>query len=151
MSIPANIITDGTGRVSVPITTVKAGEYTVKARVTDGSHRIESDVVKVIFVPDLATAKFTMEVSKPQIVADGKESSAVNIQLVDANNNIFAGNVALSVSPSSGASLASKLLQLDASGRAKRSLQRRKRGSIRLRLHMSRMERELPPANVLMR
>ncbi|EPP4621244.1 inverse autotransporter beta domain-containing protein [Escherichia albertii] len=119
LSIPANIITDGTGRVSVPITTVKAGEYTVKARVTDGSHRIESDVVKVTFVPDLATAKFTMEVSKPQIVADGKESSAVNIQLVDANNNIFAGNVALSVSPSSGASLASKLLQLDASGRAK--------------------------------
>ncbi|WP_250559983.1 Ig-like domain-containing protein, partial [Escherichia coli] len=49
LSVPTNIVTDSTGHVSVPLTTVKAGEYTVTARVTDGSHSVESGSVKLTF------------------------------------------------------------------------------------------------------
>ena len=64
LSVPTNIVTDSTGHVSVPLTTVKAGEYTVTARVTDGSHSVESGSVKLTFVPDVASAELTMSVSK---------------------------------------------------------------------------------------
>lgn len=53
LSIPTNIVTDSTGHVSVPLTTVKAGEYTVTARVTDGSHSVESGSVKLTLCPML--------------------------------------------------------------------------------------------------
>ncbi|CAD5559763.1 TPA: attachment protein [Escherichia coli] len=118
LSIPTNIVTDSTGHVSVPLTTVKAGEYTVTARVTDGSHSVESGSVKLTFVPDVASAELTMSVSKQEIVADGSENATVNIQLVDANNNAFTGEVDLTITPSTGASLTSSNLQLDAHGQA---------------------------------
>ncbi|KXL38603.1 adhesin [Escherichia coli] len=118
LSVPTNIVTDSTGHVSVPLTTVKAGEYTVTARVTDGSHRVESGSVKLTFVPDVASAELTMSVSKQEIVADGSENATVNIQLVDANNNAFTGEVDLTITPSTGASLTSSNLQLDAHGQA---------------------------------
>ncbi|MBS8584688.1 inverse autotransporter beta domain-containing protein [Escherichia coli] len=118
LSIPTNIVTDSTGHVSVPLTTVKAGEYTVAARVTDGSHSVESGSVKLTFVPDVASAELTMSVSKQEIVADGSENATVNIQLVDANNNAFTGEVDLTITPSTGASLTSSNLQLDAHGQA---------------------------------
>ena len=118
LSVPTNIVTDSTGHVSVPLTTVRAGEYTVAARVTDGSHSVESGSVKLTFVPDAASAELTMSTSKQQIVADGSESATVNIQLVDANNNAFTGDVDLTVTPSTGASLTSSKLQLDAHGQA---------------------------------
>ncbi|MBB7245758.1 inverse autotransporter beta domain-containing protein [Escherichia coli] len=118
LSVPTNIVTDSTGHVSVPLTTVKAGEYTVTARVTDGSHSVESGSVKLTFVPDVASAEFTMSVSKQEIVADGSENATVNIQLVDANNNAFTGEVDLTITPSTGASLTSSNLQLDAHGQA---------------------------------
>ncbi len=118
LSVPTNIVTDSTGHVSVPLTTVKAGEYTVTARVTDGSHSVESGSVKLTFVPDVASAELTMSVSKQEIVADGSENSTVNIQLVDANNNAFTGEVDLTITPSTGASLTSSNLQLDAHGQA---------------------------------
>ncbi|HHU4670381.1 TPA: inverse autotransporter beta domain-containing protein, partial [Escherichia coli] len=118
LSVPTNIVTDSTGHVSVPLTTVKAGEYTVTARVTDGSHSVESGSVKLTFVPDVASAELTMSVSKQEIVADGSENATVNIQLVDANNNAFTGEVDLTITPSTGASLTSSNLQLDAHGQA---------------------------------
>ncbi|MDZ6641117.1 attachment protein [Escherichia coli] len=118
LSVPTNIVTDSTGHVSVPLTTVRAGEYTVAARVTDGSHSVESGSVKLTFVPDAASAELTMSTSKQQIVADGSESATVDIQLVDANNNAFTGDVDLTVTPSTGASLTSSKLQLDAHGQA---------------------------------
>ncbi len=118
LSVPTNIVTDSTGHVSVPLTTVRAGEYTVAARVTDGSHSVESGSVKLTFVPDVASAELTMSTSKQQIVADGSESATVDIQLVDANNNAFTGDVDLTVTPSTGASLTSSKLQLDAHGQA---------------------------------
>ncbi|ENB2960343.1 inverse autotransporter beta domain-containing protein [Escherichia coli] len=118
LSVPTNIVTDSTGHVSVPLTTVKAGEYTVTARVTDGSHSVESGSVKLTFVPDVASAELTMSVSKQEIVADGCENATVNIQLVDANNNAFTGEVDLTITPSTGASLTSSNLQLDAHGQA---------------------------------
>ncbi|HFU4997693.1 TPA: inverse autotransporter beta domain-containing protein [Escherichia coli] len=118
LSVPTNIVTDSTGHVSVPLTTVKAGEYTVAARVTDGSHSVESGSVKLTFVPDVASAELTMSVSKQEIVADGSENATVNIQLVDANNNAFTGEVDLTITPSTGASLTSSNLQLDAHGQA---------------------------------
>ncbi len=118
LSVPTNIVTDSTGHVSVPVTTVKAGEYTVTARVTDGSNSVESGSVKLTFVPDIASAELTMNVSKQQIVADGSESATVDIQLVDANNNAFTGDVNLTITPSAGASLTSSKLQLDAYGKA---------------------------------
>ncbi|EFH3341820.1 inverse autotransporter beta domain-containing protein [Escherichia coli] len=118
LSIPTNIVTDSTGHVSVPLTTVKAGEYTVTARVTDGSHSVESGSVKLTFVPDVASAELTMSVSKQEIVADGSENATVNIQLIDANNNAFTGEVDLTITPSTGASLTSSNLQLDAHGQA---------------------------------
>ncbi len=118
LSVPTNIVTDSTGHVSVPLTTVKAGEYTVTARVTDGSHSVESGSVKLTFVPDVASAELNMSVSKQEIVADGSENATVNIQLVDANNNAFTGEVDLTITPSTGASLTSSNLQLDAHGQA---------------------------------
>lgn len=118
LSVPTNIVTNSTGHVSVPLTTVKAGEYTVTARVTDGSHSVESGSVKLTFVPDVASAELTMSVSKQEIVADGSENATVNIQLVDANNNAFTGEVDLTITPSTGASLTSSNLQLDAHGQA---------------------------------
>jgi len=118
LSVPTNIVTDSTGHVSVPVTTVKAGEYTVTARVTDGSNSVESGSVKLTFVPDIASAELTMSVSKQQIVADSSESATVDIQLVDANNNAFTGDVNLTITPSTGASLTSSKLQLDAYGKA---------------------------------
>ncbi len=118
LSVPTNIVTDSTGHVSVPLTTLRAGEYTVAARVTDGSHSVESGSVKLTFVPDAASAELTMSTSKQQIVADGSESATVDIQLVDANNNAFTGDVDLTVTPSTGASLTSSKLQLDAHGQA---------------------------------
>ncbi|EFB3477253.1 adhesin [Escherichia coli] len=118
LSVPTNIVTDSTGHVSVPVTTVKAGEYTVTARVTDGSNSVESGSVKLTFVPDIASAELTMNVSKQQIVADSSESATVDIQLVDANNNAFTGDVNLTITPSAGASLTSSKLQLDAYGKA---------------------------------
>ena len=118
LSVPTNIVTDSTGHISVPLTTVRAGEYTVAARVTDGSHSVESGSVKLTFVPDAASAELTMSTSKQQIVADGSESATVDIQLVDANNNAFTGDVDLTVTPSTGASLTSSKLQLDAHGQA---------------------------------
>ncbi|EPO9242162.1 inverse autotransporter beta domain-containing protein [Escherichia coli] len=118
LSVPTNIVTDSTGHVSVPLTTVKAGEYTVTARVTDGSHSVESGSVKLTFVPDVASAELTMSVSKQEIVADGSENATVNIQSVDANNNAFTGEVDLTITPSTGASLTSSNLQLDAHGQA---------------------------------
>ena len=118
LSVPTNIVTDSTGHVSVPLTTVKAGEYTVTARVTDGSHSVESGSVKLTFVSDVASAELTMSVSKQEIVADGSENATVNIQLVDANNNAFTGEVDLTITPSTGASLTSSNLQLDAHGQA---------------------------------
>ncbi|HCU1661579.1 TPA: inverse autotransporter beta domain-containing protein [Escherichia coli] len=118
LSVPTNIVTDSTGHVSVPLTTVKAGEYTVTARVTDGSHSVESGSVKLTFVPYVASAELTMSVSKQEIVADGSENATVNIQLVDANNNAFTGEVDLTITPSTGASLTSSNLQLDAHGQA---------------------------------
>ncbi len=118
LSVPTNIVTDSTGHVSVPLTTVKAGEYTVTARVTDGSHSVESGSVKLTFVPDVASAELTMSVSKQEIVADGSENATVNIQLVDANNNAFTGEVDSTITPSTGASLTSSNLQLDAHGQA---------------------------------
>ena len=118
LSVPTNIVTDSTGHVSVPLTTVKAGEYTVTARVTDGSHSVESGSVKLTFVPDVASAELTMSVSKQEIVADGSENATVNIQLVDANNNAFTGEGDLTITPSTGASLTSSNLQLDAHGQA---------------------------------
>lgn len=118
LSVPTNIVTDSTGHVSVPLTTVKAGEYTVTARVTNGSHSVESGSVKLTFVPDVASAELTMSVSKQEIVADGSENATVNIQLVDANNNAFTGEVDLTITPSTGASLTSSNLQLDAHGQA---------------------------------
>lgn len=118
LSVPTNIVTDSTGHVSVPLTTVKAGEYTVTARVTDGSHSVESGSVKLTFVPDVASAELTMSISKQEIVADGSENATVNIQLVDANNNAFTGEVDLTIIPSTGASLTSSNLQLDAHGQA---------------------------------
>lgn len=118
LSVPTNIVTDSTGHVSVPLTTVKAGEYTVTARVTDGSHSVESGSVKLTFVPDVASAELTMSVSKQEIVADGSENATVNIQLVDANNNAFTDEVDLTITPSTGASLTSSNLQLDAHGQA---------------------------------
>ncbi|EHC2237054.1 inverse autotransporter beta domain-containing protein [Escherichia coli] len=118
LSVPTNIVTDSTGHVSVPLITVKAGEYTVTARVTDGSHSVESGSVKLTFVPDVASAELTMSVSKQEIVADGSENATVNIQLVDANNNAFTGEVDLTITPSTGASLTSSNLQLDAHGQA---------------------------------
>ncbi|HHH9934853.1 TPA: inverse autotransporter beta domain-containing protein [Escherichia coli] len=118
LSVPTNIVTDSTGHVSVLLTTVRAGEYTVAARVTDGSHSVESGSVKLTFVPDAASAELTMSTSKQQIVADGSESATVDIQLVDANNNAFTGDVDLTVTPSTGASLTSSKLQLDAHGQA---------------------------------
>ncbi|EJZ0454369.1 inverse autotransporter beta domain-containing protein [Escherichia coli] len=118
LSVPTNIVTDSTGHVSVPLTTVKAGEYTVTARVADGSHSVESGSVKLTFVPDVASAELTMSVSKQEIVADGSENATVNIQLVDANNNAFTGEVDLTITPSTGASLTSSNLQLDAHGQA---------------------------------
>ncbi|MDW6992061.1 inverse autotransporter beta domain-containing protein [Escherichia coli] len=118
LSVPTNIVTDSTGHVSVPLTTVKAGEYTVTARVTDGFHSVESGSVKLTFVPDVASAELTMSVSKQEIVADGSENATVNIQLVDANNNAFTGEVDLTITPSTGASLTSSNLQLDAHGQA---------------------------------
>lgn len=118
LSVPTNIVTDSTGHVSVPLTTVKAGEYTVTARVTDGSHSVESGSVKLTFVPDVASAELTMSVSKQEIVADGSENATANIQLVDANNNAFTGEVDLTITPSTGASLTSSNLQLDAHGQA---------------------------------
>ncbi|HHU8148714.1 TPA: inverse autotransporter beta domain-containing protein, partial [Escherichia coli] len=118
LSVPTNFVTDSTGHVSVPLTTVKAGEYTVTARVTDGSHSVESGSVKLTFVPDVASAELTMSVSKQEIVADGSENATVNIQLVDANNNAFTGEVDLTITPSTGASLTSSNLQLDAHGQA---------------------------------
>ncbi len=118
LSVPTNIVTDSTGHVSVPVTTVKAGEYTVTARVTDGSNSVESGSVKLTFVPDIASAELTMSVSKQQIVADSSESATVDIQLVDANNNAFTGDVNLTITPSMGASLTSSKLQLDAYGKA---------------------------------
>ncbi|HAN7561096.1 TPA: attachment protein, partial [Escherichia coli] len=118
LSVPTNIVTDSTGHVSVPLTTVKAGEYTVTARVTDGSHSVESGSVKLTFVPDVASAELTTSVSKQEIVADGSENATVNIQLVDANNNAFTGEVDLTITPSTGASLTSSNLQLDAHGQA---------------------------------
>ncbi|MGU4808352.1 inverse autotransporter beta domain-containing protein [Escherichia coli] len=118
LSVPTNIVTDSTGHVSVPLTTVKAGEYTVTARVTDGSHSVESGSVKLTFVPDVDSAELNMSVSKQEIVADGSENATVNIQLVDANNNAFTGEVDLTITPSTGASLTSSNLQLDAHGQA---------------------------------
>ncbi|EEV9322147.1 TPA: inverse autotransporter beta-barrel domain-containing protein [Escherichia coli] len=118
LSVPTNIVTDSTGHVSVPVTTVRAGEYTVTARVTDGSNSVESGSVKLTFVPDIASAELTMSVSKQQIVADSSESATVDIQLVDANNNAFTGDVNLTITPSTGASLTSSKLQLDAYGKA---------------------------------
>lgn len=118
LSVPANIITDAAGRVSVPLTTVKAGEYTVTARVTDGSNSVESGSVKLTFVPDAASAELTIGASKQQIVADGHENATVDIQMLDANNNAFAGDVNLTITPSTGASLTSSKLQLDARGQA---------------------------------
>ena len=118
LSVPTNIVTDSTGHVSVPLTTVKAGEYTVTARVTDGSHSVESGSVKLTFVPDVASAELNMSVSKQESVADGSENATVNIQLVDANNNAFTGEVDLTITPSTGASLTSSNLQLDAHGQA---------------------------------
>ncbi|HCL9276365.1 TPA: Ig-like domain-containing protein, partial [Escherichia coli] len=118
LSVPTNIVTDSTGHVSVPVTTVKAGEYTVTARVTDGSNSVESGSVKLTFVPDIASAELTMSVSKQQIVADSSESATVDIQLLDANNNAFTGDVNLTITPSTGASLTSSKLQLDAYGKA---------------------------------
>ncbi|EOT4641051.1 inverse autotransporter beta domain-containing protein [Escherichia coli] len=118
LSVPTNIVTDSTGHVSVPVTTVRAGEYTVTARVTDGSNSVESGSVKLTFVPDIASAELTMSVSKQQIVADSSESATVDIQLVDANNNTFTGDVNLTITPSTGASLTSSKLQLDAYGKA---------------------------------
>ena len=118
LSVPTNIVTDSTGHVSVPLTTVKAGEYTVTARVTDGSHSVESGSVKLTFVPDVASAELNMSVSKQEIVADGSENATVNIQLVDANNNAFTGEVDLTITPSTGASLTRSNLQLDAHGQA---------------------------------
>ncbi|EEZ5629152.1 attachment protein, partial [Escherichia coli O25] len=118
LSVPTNIVTDSTGHVSVPLTTVKAGEYTVTARVTDGSHSVESGSVKLTFVPDVASAELNMSVSKQEIVADGSENATVNIQLVDANNNAFTGEVDLTITPSTGVSLTSSNLQLDAHGQA---------------------------------
>ncbi|EEZ5709534.1 attachment protein [Escherichia coli O25] len=118
LSVPTNIVTDSTGHVSVPLTTVKAGEYTVTARVTDGSHSVESGSVKLTFVPDVASAELNMSVSKQEVVADGSENATVNIQLVDANNNAFTGEVDLTITPSTGASLTSSNLQLDAHGQA---------------------------------
>ncbi|MBA1848402.1 adhesin, partial [Escherichia coli] len=84
--------------------------------VTDGSHSVESGSVKLTFVPDVASAELTMSVSKQEIVADGSENATVNIQLVDANNNAFTGEVDLTITPSTGASLTSSNLQLDAHG-----------------------------------
>ncbi len=118
LSVPTNIVTDSTGHVSVPLTTVKAGDYTATARVTDGSHSVESGSVKLTFVPDVASAELNMSVSKQEIVADGSENATVNIQLVDANNNAFTGEVDLTITPSTGASLTSSNLQLDAHGQA---------------------------------
>ncbi|HDB9588035.1 TPA: inverse autotransporter beta domain-containing protein [Escherichia coli] len=118
LSVPTNIVTDSTGHVSVPLTTVKAGEYTVTARVTDGSHSVESGSVKLIFVPDFTSAKLTVGLSKQEIVADGNDSATVDLQLVDANNNAFTGEVSLSVTPSGG-KLTNNTLALDGMGRAK--------------------------------
>lgn len=118
LSVPENIITDESGRVSVPLTSVKAGEYVVRARVSDGSHGVESGSVTLTFVPDTASAQLTVGLSKQEIVADGSDSATVDIQLVDANNNAFAGDVNLMITPSTGALLTSDKLQLDAHGQA---------------------------------
>lgn len=69
-------------------------------------------------MPDVASAELNMSVSKQEIVADGSENATVNIQLVDANNNAFTGEVDLTITPSTGASMTSSNLQLDAHGQA---------------------------------
>ncbi len=69
-------------------------------------------------------------------MADGSENATVNIQLVDANNNAFTGEVDLTITLSTGASLTSSNLQLDAHGQQQRSSLHRNQASTQFRPSM---------------
>lgn len=115
---PEKITTNKDGYATVTLTTVKAGHYTVNARVTDGQHSVESSSVDLEFVPDINSAVLNLTAPSESIVANASAAHEIQVQVVDGENNPFSGDVHLTSSPTSGLKLGQSELTLDEKGMA---------------------------------
>ncbi|RVR63718.1 attachment protein, partial [Citrobacter freundii] len=115
---PDKITTNKEGYATVTLTTVKAGHYTVNARVTDGQHSVESSSVDLEFVPDINSAVLNLAAPAESIVANASATHEIQVQVVDGENNPFSGNVHLTSTPASGLKLGQSELTLDEKGMA---------------------------------
>ncbi|MEG1124407.1 MAG: inverse autotransporter beta domain-containing protein [Citrobacter sp.] len=115
---PDKITTNKDGYATVTLTTVKAGNYTVKAMATDGQQSIESSSVELGFVPDINSAVLNLTAPAESIAANASAKHEIQVQVVDGENNPFSGDVRLTSEPASGLKLDQSELTLDEKGMA---------------------------------
>ncbi|WP_213133290.1 inverse autotransporter beta domain-containing protein [Citrobacter sp. FP75] len=130
---PDKIITNKDGYATVTLTTVKAGNYTVKARATDGQHSIESSGVELGFVPDINSAVVNLTAPEESIVANASVAHAIQVRVVDGQNNPFSGDVRLTSEPTRGLKLEQSVLTLDEKGMASTTFIASEAGNYQLR------------------
>lgn len=130
---PDKITTDKEGYATVTLTTVKAGNYTVKARATDGEHNIESSTIELGFVPDITSAVVNLTAPTESIVANASTAHEIQVQVVDGQNNPFSGDVRLTSEPASGLKLDQSVLTLDEKGVASTTFVAAEAGNYQLR------------------
>ncbi|WP_261640381.1 Ig-like domain-containing protein [Erwinia mallotivora] len=115
-SIAGAVVTSAEGRVTVPVTSVRAGETTITASVNDTANK----EINVRFQPDHHTAQVTehnLSVLPTVSLADGKESKTISVTVTDANGNPVPG-LPVAFSADNGAVPADNSVMTDAEGRA---------------------------------
>ncbi|MCS2159363.1 Ig-like domain-containing protein [Scandinavium sp. H11S7] len=98
-TLPATGVTDGSGVVVVPVQSNKAGAAEVKATINEHSQQ-----VTVNFTADKSTSTGKLVVTKNDAPANGTETNAISLTVVDAHDNPLSG-IPVTFSADNGATI----------------------------------------------